>query len=549
MNKDPIVTKLFWTVRDNWAPSIAIVAGAIATLVAIYYARLPLVEWNLFRQTQTALTSYWMIEEGWRFPYQTPVVGYPWELPFEFPIYQSIVALIAWVTSFSLDAVGRLVSFSFLLACAWPAFQIARRLELPRDVAWVFCALLWSSPLYLFWGRTFTIETAAVFFSLATIPYSLDLHDVRPPYRSAALFALFGSLAMLQKITTAFPVLLVMALVLVLDHIRLNGWRLPARNKLGLVAVVFLIPLAIGIAWTRYADHVRGQNFFGQTTTFAVQSWYYFGELRDRLSLDRLETVFWDRVVEKNVAGFLGLFLIAVAFIWTDRRTKAILFICLILFATPILTFFQVHWFIEYYQTASALFLLAALAIATVVGLREVTSRHSAAPLAATVLVAANFFYFSTGYGHYLNRTLDASHTRALAVGDVIQRYTAEDSAILVFGLLSNDAAEPVVSWSSEIAYYSRRKAFTVEDSFESRIWDDPASYLGKKELGAIVICAENDLDHYAPIIRKYDPDPLPGVFEVQGCYVWLPKVESIVLPNEDHREKLLLDGGRVTGQ
>jgi len=533
----------------NWAPGVAIAAGAIATFVAIYYARLPLLEWNLFRQTQTALTSYWMIEEGWRIPYQTPVVGYPWELPFEFPIYQSIVALIAWATGFSLDPVGRLVSFSFLLACAWPAFQIARRLELPRDAAWVFCALLWSSPLYLFWGRTFTIETAAVFFSLAAIPYALDLRDTHPSYWSAALFAFFGSLAMLQKITTAVPVLMVMGLLLVVGHVRNNGWRLPCWSKLGLVAAAFLVPLVIGLAWTRYADHVRGQNFLGQTTTFAAQSSYYFGEMSDRLNFDWLKTVFWDRVIDKNAAGFLGVSLIAAGLIWTDHRTRATLFICLILFAMPILIFFRVHWFIEYYQTASALFLLGALAIATVVGLRQVTNPPLAVPLVTAVLVLANLFHFSTGYGHYLTQTLDASHTRALAVGDVIQRYTAEDSAILVFGLLSNDAAYPVVSWSSEIAYYSRRKAFTVEDSFESRIWDDPASYLGGKELGAIVICAEDSLDRYAPIIRKYDPDPSPGVFEVRGCYVWLPGVQSIVLANGEHREKHLLGDGKDSGR
>ena len=134
-------------------------------------------------------------------------------------------------------------------------------------------------------------------------------------------------------------------------------------------------------------------------------------------------------------------------------------------------------------------------------------------------------------------------------MGEVIQRYTPQDSGILVFGLLSEDSAYPVVSYSSEIAYYSRRKAFTVEDSFESRIWDDPAFYLGGKELGAIVICAEYNLDRYAPIIRKYDPDPSPGVFEVQGCYVWLPGVQSIVLANGEHREKHLLGDGQDSGR
>jgi hypothetical protein len=108
-----------------------------------------------------------MIKEGWQLPYQTPMLGYPWTIPLEFPFYQSIVASITWITGFSLDAVGRLVSFGFLLACAWPAFAIAQRLKLTSAAAWIFCAILWSSPQYLYWGRTFLMETAAVFFTLA----------------------------------------------------------------------------------------------------------------------------------------------------------------------------------------------------------------------------------------------------------------------------------------------------------------------------------------------------------------------------------------------
>ena len=154
----------------EWAPAIlALVVAAIAAWFAVFYAGQPLLEMHGFRQTQTALTSYWMIEDGWRLAYETPVAGYPWSIPMEFPIYQSIVALTTWLGSFNLDSTGRLVSFCFLLACAWPAFMIVRRLNLPSQVAWVFCALLWSSPIYLFWGRTFMIETAALFFTFSAI--------------------------------------------------------------------------------------------------------------------------------------------------------------------------------------------------------------------------------------------------------------------------------------------------------------------------------------------------------------------------------------------
>ena len=126
--------------KSQWALVLAVAVGAFATWFAFRYARQPILEQDAFRQTLTALTSYWMIEEGWSFSYQTPVVGYPWKLPFEFPLYQSVVALVAWAGQWPLEPVGRLVSFGFLLGCAWPAAAIATRLKVPRET--IVCRLL-----------------------------------------------------------------------------------------------------------------------------------------------------------------------------------------------------------------------------------------------------------------------------------------------------------------------------------------------------------------------------------------------------------------------
>ena len=208
------------TVRPYWVQIFAFIVAVIASYVALFHADQPLLEREAFRQTQTALTSYWMIKEGWQLAYQTPMLGYPWTIPLEFPFYQSIVAFITLTTGFSLDAVGRLVSFGFSLACAWPAFAIARRLKLTSTVAWIFCALLWSSPQYLYWGRTFLMETAAVFFTLAAVPYALDLRDHSPKWSSVLLFGMFASLGLLQKGTTAAPVLLVLGLLICITHLR-----------------------------------------------------------------------------------------------------------------------------------------------------------------------------------------------------------------------------------------------------------------------------------------------------------------------------------------
>src|SRR5258706_6368542 len=156
---------------------LKILAAAVLLLsfsIAIRYMEQPLLERHGFRQTQTALSVFWMLREGWHLNYETPVAGYPWSVPFEFPFYQVMVALLVKLTGWQIGTVGRLLSYLALLACAWPAHLVVRRLGLPRRTFWVFCALLWSSPIYLFWGRTFMIETTAMLFAFAMIPFGLD---------------------------------------------------------------------------------------------------------------------------------------------------------------------------------------------------------------------------------------------------------------------------------------------------------------------------------------------------------------------------------------
>ena len=52
----------------------------------------PIIDRNGFRQTQTAITSYYLFTDGISFKYMTPILGQPWSVPFEFPLYQFIVS-------------------------------------------------------------------------------------------------------------------------------------------------------------------------------------------------------------------------------------------------------------------------------------------------------------------------------------------------------------------------------------------------------------------------------------------------------------------------
>jgi len=128
-------------------------------------------------------------------------------------------------------------------------------------------------------------------------------------------------------------------------------------------------------------------------------------------------------------------------------------------------------------------------------------------------------------YGKAVRLQPNIMNTWNLAIADVIQRYTPENSGIVVFGLHSG-----LSSISPEIPYFSQRKGFTVPDWAEDRVENDPASHLGPKGLGAIVFCSRKNRERYNRIIRQYADPTKPRLFSVYGCYVWLPQTPTVVL-------------------
>src|SRR5262245_40545263 len=75
-----------------------------------------------FRQAQTALTVDYLLKGGPWVAYQTPVFGPPWSVPFEFPLYQWLAALVVLVFRTTVEQAGRLVSVGFFYASLVPSY-------------------------------------------------------------------------------------------------------------------------------------------------------------------------------------------------------------------------------------------------------------------------------------------------------------------------------------------------------------------------------------------------------------------------------------------
>src|SRR5580765_4756034 len=87
-----------------------------------------------FRQTQTAISAYWLSHGSPFLPDEAPVLGPPWSIPFEFPLYQEAVSLWSRLTGAPIDQSGRLISLLFFYAGLVPVAWMVRRLRLPAAV-------------------------------------------------------------------------------------------------------------------------------------------------------------------------------------------------------------------------------------------------------------------------------------------------------------------------------------------------------------------------------------------------------------------------------
>lgn len=485
-----------------------------ALFVAVFYAwQLPLEQYS-FRQTQTALSAFWLARDGFSFAYETPVVGAPWSIPFEFPLYQYLVAVIANATGVELVAVGRLLSFAFLLGCLWPINSICKMTGVSRTGFYVFVALLFSSPIYLFWGRTFMMETAAVFFAVMAIKYFLVFVQ-GAQLKAAFFFIVFIGLSVLQKATTGLPVLAVLAFVYLFCEIAKapKFYNVITLKNVGWALVLFGVPLLVGAAWTHYTDIVKSNNPFGtQITSSALTAWNW-GSLSQRFDYSFYRIVFWDRIFSQNLAGLFGLSIILAGLIFAvNKLIRRVIFVSIVLAIAPLLIFSNLHLIHLYYQSANVIFFIFALAVALTDGLLGARSK----PLLGAVLcglLGSNYLMFWHGYYQDITRVYDANNLD-VAVAAALKKGVPEKDAFMAYGL----------DWSSTLSFLAERKSFTVPDWFKeySHVIETPEKYLGGKSLGAVVLCQGSG----GPTPRKLiELSNLRGwqAGKVVGCYITMP--------------------------
>ncbi len=482
-------------------------------LLLIYRWEQPILGMHGFRQTQTALSTYWLLNGGHWFSYETPVIGAPWSIPFEFPFYQWCVALTKTLTQLPLDFTGRLVNLLFLFLTLLACYSLFQELELKKTLFPIFAILLLSSPLYMFWSSTFMIESCALFFAVSFL-FFLQKYLHKPSVWNFTATTLLAVLGIVIKVTT-FTTFAYLGIILIILNI-ISNWRKVFNSKLLFskylpITFIFLAAFAAISLWANFADDLKEQNLIGQyLTSKALQNWH-FGNLETRFSEKLWLEIVFGRSLNQAIGFGSLIFFLAGLLLFCDKKTVFASLIALSAYITTFLLFPILHIRHNYYQYANSIFIIFAAA-AIIAGLQKDRIKT----LILLVIVCLQFvgFYHSEYYKELFIKEL--KNHRTLKVAHVIREKTPEESAILVLG----------VGWSSEVAYYSQRRAITLPNwvSKEKKriITTNPKKLMGGLPISAIVVCGDTPYDINQRKINRFISNA--EAHKVNNCAVHIRK-------------------------
>ena len=449
----------------------------------------PLLDLHSFRQTQTAISTYYMVGTPSVFiDYITPVLGKPWRIPMEVPFYQWIVARWHELTGMGLDQSGKLFSIVFLFACIWPVWKLQAALEIPVNAHWLTMAIFLSVPLHLYWGRAFLIETMGLFLSLSMAACIFAGYQ-KKNWRWLLVGLAFGVFAALCKITTWALACGVTGLLVLFS----NG--IPKRKDfLWVAAASFaaVLPIIPGKLWLAHGDKVKNANPFARTALISSsekQADWNFGTWEQKTNPDvwiHICRHITDQLfVSVPILGHWILPLILVAGAAASPRRIPLILIFLAGFAAGPLIFTNLYFEHNYYWVANGVWLLLALGVALAcIAECDPKSRWPApvtVSLGASVCIAGFTAWHQIFFP--IIQKLPTRETFAEAWAKPIQKIVPAGRTLLILSQ----------NWNPNAHYFAQRKgvSFPTGDNFafDGEELQQSLTLLDLNEkLGAVVI-------------------------------------------------------------
>ncbi len=400
---------------------------------------------HAFRQSQTAITVQTYLNEGYSlFDYQTPVLGYPYQIPMELPTYQTIVYGFMKVFSLeNIDVAGRVVSILIFYISAILLFLLAQNIFRNSKISIATFLIYILLPFNIFWSRTFMIDYLSVTFALGYILFFL--YFLQSTDKKKILFLLLSILFGVLGATTKITTMIITAPLMI--YFTTNEFFIDYKKHLKLIellkqnwlkylsiSLVAILPLISGIAWVEYADYIKSQNVFTQfLTSEALGSWNY-GTMEQKLDISK-----WYKVFKNFDSIFLGIAIVVIL------ATKHNIKISLIMIATIFITiaiFFNLYHEHTYYLISLMPFyaLLIGIAIAQI----NIKQKWVNIALIATLVVSI----ISSIVSILPNMKADNYNHPYSITGKALNAITENNDNIITYGF----------DWTSVYLYSANRK-------------------------------------------------------------------------------------------
>jgi 4-amino-4-deoxy-L-arabinose transferase-like glycosyltransferase len=426
-----------------------VIAGilVVGLLVRLPNLNAPLLAISSFRQTETAYPALIYHQQGINllFP-QLPVLGKPWQVPFEFPLFQAMAALLMNLGG-AVDWAMRMSSVICCMATAVALWGLVRHISTRTAAALAVLAFL-ASPFTVWWSRASMIEYMATAFSVGYVWAGMIWID-RRQRRFAVLAIALGTLAMLVKVTSA--VFWMVPLFLYWGTVSRPPLREWLRERLRTSAVLFAIPLAACVLWTHHADAIKAASPATSWMTSEALIGFNFGWVSQRLDPHQ-----WSRIIhpfDTFVTGLPFWVFAAVCVIAILRERHAVWIGITLAGALPVLTFMNLYAVQAYYLAA------VTPAAAAVIGyaLDGIIRYWRSVPLRAAAMLVVIAWLGATLYvqreflaSSYTTSTPDPSNV--LTQAREIDAGTQPQDLIVFDGL----------SWSPAVPYYARRRGMML---------------------------------------------------------------------------------------
>lgn len=497
-------------------------ALSLAVLAALFLGigvlamrwRLPLLGMHSFRQTHTAITSYWLMHGSPWFAYETPVLGAPWSVPLEFPFFQLLVAGLAQLTGLPLDSTGRLVSYLFVVLTIIPVRMLRRAWKLDNSYIRVFAILLLASPIYLFWGTAFLVETFDVFFCFWFLA-EVELATRSSRWTPLVLSIVLSVVSALGKITTFVPFVCLAGLILLNDLMKRFRRQEPLFPPILIGGAITLMPFTLFEIWARFADNQKRRNPIAihMLSTLPSTHRWYLGTWGQVFSVDMLETLLraaTDTLGVLAVPILIASVPLALSYKIIDRRNGIVLWGAVGAFLLPFVVFANSHIVHNYYDTENAIFLICAQSI--VVSRLFSTGHRQGGWNLLALIVASQLVWFGLFFVRDIRNPLDRP---LLAIAQAIDEKTDPESVVVIYGQ----------DWSSVIPYYSRRRALMAPDTISNDEKIERAHTMltpqGGHPVEAVVRC-KSEMDQSPEFNRIFvDLDTHVSKQRIAGCDVY----------------------------